>query len=791
MISKIPPLLSVIMILFFAESAHALKTIRGSIADARTNDALAAANIQIEGTFQGTISNEDGNFILQIDVLPATLLITYIGYQSQHIQIDEETPQNITIQLLPTVLEMDAIIVIAEDPAMAIMRKVIKRKQEWQKMLDTYSANAYSRLIFENDSGIVSIAESLSDTFWDREKGSREVIKSKRQTSNLSETQNMAVASFIPNFYDDDIDIIGFKVIGPTHPEALDYYNFKLVKERQFDDKKVFDIRVIPDSKLQPTFEGMVSVLDEDFALLNVELKPGPSIRFPVPIQELNLYYRQQFRNFANSFWLPVDYRVGGDIKIGFTGLQFPRIKYKRVTALSNYRINISLPDSLYQDEKILSVDSLSLQQDTLFATTKVLIPLTVEEETAYQSLDSTMTLKKAFKPTGILANVINITTGDSDDDTTDKKNIFSYLSPELWFNRVDALHAGMTFMVDISKNAEFSIGSAYKTGLKKWAFHTGFNFVFGSKKQWHGSVNYQVGTDTRYHSEIYSMTVAGLSPLLGGEDYFDYYWRRGISLEMGYHYSPLRTKFTIGVNSDKHRSLSKTSDYNILGSDFKQRENPGINEGTLRSLYLKMQYGPDYIPFGIVGQNRISLSIETSNSSIIPSDFSFTGYTFSAGWHIDTFLKRRLLPNALDIQLSAGYSSGDLPYQRYGIVDGSLEIFTPFAAIRSRRSQPYEGEKYFAFFWEHNFRTVPFEIINFNFIVEKGIGIIIFGAHGRSWVSAHGHSDLSPNPSDVDHFHHEFGISLNNIFSLIRIDTSYRLDNGIIYMGLSLARFF
>jgi hypothetical protein len=791
MIQKVLPLLSVIIIMFFAESALAVKTIRGSIGDARTNEALAAANIQIEGTFQGTISNEDGNFIIHLDTVPATLLITYIGYQSHRIPINEETPENITIQLQPTILEMDAIVVIAEDPAMAIMRKVIKYKQEWQKQLSTYSANAYSRLIFENDSGIVSIAESLSDTFWDREKGSREVIKSKRQTSNLSETQNMAVASFIPNFYDDDIDIIGFKVIGPTHPEALDYYEFKLLKERQFDDKKVFDIRVIPNSKLQPTFEGTVAVLDEDFALLNVELKPGPAIRFPIPIQELNLFYRQQFRNFANSYWLPVDYRVGGDIKIGFTGLQFPRIKYKRVTALSNYHINIPLPDSLYQEEKILSVDSLSLQQDTLFAAAKVLIPLTVAEENAYHSLDSTMTLKKAFKPTGILADMINITTGDAEDDTTDKKNVFSYLLPELWFNRVDALHAGMTFMIDISKNANFSIGSAYKTGLKKWSYHTGLDYFFGSKKQWQGSINYQVGTDTRYHSEIYSMTVAGLSPLLGGEDYFDYYWREGISLELGYHSSPLNTKFTIGLNSDKHRSVSKTSDYNILGSDFKQRENPGINEGTLRSLYLKMQYGSDYIPFGIIGQNRISVNIETSHSSVLPSDFSFTRYTLSAGWHIDTFLKRRLLPNALDIQLSAGYSSGDLPYQRYGIIDGSLEIFTPFAAIRSRRSQPYEGEKYFAFFWEHNFRTVPFEMINFDFIVDQGIGIIIFGAHGRSWISAHRLSDLSPQPSYIDHFHHELGISLNNVFSLIRIDTSYRLDNKVFYVGLSLARFF
>jgi hypothetical protein len=346
-------------------------------------------------------------------------LITFIGYESQKILIDESTPDQILVRMIPIILQMDPIIISAEDPAMAIMREVIRRKLEWRAKLDTYKAKAYSRLIFENDSGIVSIAESLSETFWDHEKGSREVIKSKRQTSNLSDAQNFAVASFIPNFYDDDIDIAGFTAIGPTHPEALDYYQFKLTNERRLDDKKVYDIEVIPDSKLQPMFHGMISVLDEEFAVLNVDLVPSESIRFPFLIQELNLHYRQQFNNYASNFWLPVDYRVEGDIKIGMTGLQFPKIKYKRITALSDYYINVPLPDSLYAEEKILSVDSLSIENDTLFTTTNISVPLTTEEQTAYESLDSTMTLKKAFKPSGFLANLIEVTTGDDFISTT------------------------------------------------------------------------------------------------------------------------------------------------------------------------------------------------------------------------------------------------------------------------------------------------------------------------------------------------------------------------------------
>ncbi len=780
------------LLIFNLLSLSAAQTLlKGHIKDAKTQEPLAAANIQIVGTFQGTISNEDGDFILLIGNPPASLSITYIGYESQKILIENNDDNEILIALEPIILEMDAIVVVAEDPALAIMREVIRRKLIWRKEIQTSSAHAYSRLVFENDSGIVSIAESLSETFWDSEKGSREVIKSKRQTSNLSEQQNMAVASFIPNFYDDDIELIGFSVIGPTHPDALDYYDFKLLKEKRRDNKTVFEIQVIPDSKLQPTFQGRLWVLDEDFALLNVELKPSKSIHFPIPIQELNLYYKQQFSNYARKFWLPVDYRVSGDIKIGILGLQFPRIKYKRITALSDYQVNIPLPDSLYEKEKILSVDSLSLSQDTLFTARKIQVPLTHAEETAYESLDSTMTLEKAFKPTGFLANVIEATAGDEEANANEGTGILSWLSPQLWYNRVDALHIGLTLKPDLSDLFKVSIGAGYNTGLKNWSFLAELHYRFGSKNQFHSTLKYETGTESRYPSETYTLFLASLPPTFARPDYFDYYWQDGFFVDFGYRFRAINSIFSIGLNSHKQKSLEKTTDFNIVGSGYEQRENPAINEGTMRSLLFKAEYGDDYIPFGIVGQNRVTFLIEYSAPSLLKSEYDFTKYSLNADLRVNTFLTRRLLPNALDIHLTMGYSTGKLPLQRYGIVDGSFEVFTPYAVLKSRRSRPYEGESYLGVFWEHNFRTVPFELINFDFLVEKGVGIIVYGGHGRSWISEQTLSELTFIPAYTTRMHNETGFSINNIFSLLRFDTTYRWETKGIYVGISMARFF
>jgi hypothetical protein len=137
------------------------------------------------------------------------------------------------------------------------------------------------------------------------------------------------------------------------------------------------------------------------------------------------------------------------------------------------------------------------------------------------------------------------------------------------------------------------------------------------------------------------------------------------------------------------------------------------------------------------------------------------------------------------------GTSTGNLPLQRFGIVDGSFDAISPYTTLRTRKQRPYEGEHYFGFFWEHNFRTVPFELINFNFLVDHGIGIILYGGHGRSWISDERLSLLSFTPAYSNQFHNEIGLSINNIFSFVRVDTSYRLENKLFYVGVSLARFF
>ena len=326
--------------------------VRGTVTDAATGHPLSAATVQLAGTWRGTIANDEGEYLLEVRGLPAVLKVSYIGYASRD-SVLAAAPGRVDFALTPVPFRFEPVVVTAEDPAEAIMREVIRRKQEWRPGLAGYRAEAYTRRVLENEKEIVLIGELASEIYWDRERGLREVVKSRRVTRNQGPDAGYvsALQGFL-NFYDDDIPFIGHELIGPTHPDALEQYRFRLAGRRYLDDKVVFDISVEPRNRLQSALAGSVSVLDGEFALLEAELAPSRgsvSSAVPLPvIEQMDVAWRQQFRRFAAGVWLPVDYRASMKVKVGVAGLRFPAARFNQVTRLGEYEVNVDMPDSLY-----------------------------------------------------------------------------------------------------------------------------------------------------------------------------------------------------------------------------------------------------------------------------------------------------------------------------------------------------------------------------------------------------------------------------------------------------------
>ena len=770
--------------------------VRGSVTDAATGQPLPAATVQLAGTYRGTIANDEGQYSLKVQQLPATLKVSYIGYVSQERELTAPA-ERIDFALTPVPFLLDPIVVTAETSAEGIMRQVIRRKQEWRPSLASYQAQAYARRVLENEEGIVSIGELASEIYWERERGLREVVKSRRVTQNL-DAQEAYISAFagFANFYDDDIPFIGHTLIGPTHPDALKHYRFDLIGQRYLDDKVVFDISVEPKNKLQAAFVGRVSVLDEDFALLEVELAPSratTSSAVPLPlIEHMDFAYQQQFRGFAGGVWLPVDYRASMAVKISTVGLHFPAIKYNVITRLSDCQVNVDMPDSLYVSEQVLRVDSLAVAQDSSFARLADKVPLSAREQAAYATIDSTMQFEKAFQPTGFLARLLVKEQAEETEERTEqaKERVESSrwgsvnLKPALRYDRVGGTHLGLDGSRGLVGGLEAGAAAGYNLGLKRWSYR---GQVAWQRTAGKVVLGYGKGPVPRIPSDSYFPLFNSGQFLLGLDDYFDYYWNERLRVRL--HLSlPSQIGLAVGFNHEEHSSLQETTAFSLLNRDRRPRPNPAIEEGRLRSVEAGLEWGGPYQPFGLTANRRVAVGVEHSSTGL-GSDFSFTRLRLVLDGHFKTFLKRRVTPNALDVRLVAGYSIGDVPVQRFGSLEASMGFFSPFGAFRTVRGHPYEGEHYAALYWEHNFKTTPFELLGLWDWAMRGAGLVVHGASGRTWIDPERRAKLGYSPRYEESFHHEVGVSLM-LYHLLRLDFTRRLDRPGWGVGVSLVRF-
>src|SRR5690625_8048166 len=105
-----------------------------------------------------------------------------MGYEPERVKVEAVDEQPVLTPLSPSVTRLEEVGVTDRNPALAIMEKVIERKQEQQARLDTYLAKAYTRQILRNDSSIVTISENSSNLLWSAGKCYRELQTARQQT---------------------------------------------------------------------------------------------------------------------------------------------------------------------------------------------------------------------------------------------------------------------------------------------------------------------------------------------------------------------------------------------------------------------------------------------------------------------------------------------------------------------------------------------------------------------------------------------------------------------------------
>ena len=817
--------------------------IRGHVRDAETGKAVRGATLQLEGATTGVIAGDDGRFVLQLQELPATVEVSHVGYRPQTLALADEPEDELEIRLEPAVHEMKGVVVEYEDPAVRIMREVIRRKRGWQPLVQSYTVQAYTRQTLFSDTFISGIRETVARIYWDREFGVREVVKAKRHTANVpASMRNFAATDYEVNLYEDEIEILGYQLIGPTNPEALQHYMFQLGKEEEREGKLGYFISVLPRDTSQPGFAGYVIVAGEDYAVVEAGLRIVPPIHpATLPTEHgMGFFFKQEFQRFEPGVWLPVSLRYEIDARFNTSrlgemlnrlrGVPTPRARLRGVSRKGEYRLDIEFPELFFRDEKRLQAGGRAGMRNQLLETYLENAPLSISEEAAYKRLarsreglkthgDSALfelhTKRLVVREVSphevdplaeelrvgdeVVTAVVQSATRGAIPEVSSTRLVPEFAS-ELWYNRVETGHLGLRARSRPYGRLALYAKGGYSTGLEKMFYGAGLRHAWGPGRNGFAGVSYQKGTRTRYDSDSYSLVFNSAPVLLSLEDYFDYYWSERLRAEAGYRFRKANTSMRVDLNQEDHRSLEKSTDFNLVcgfqpengqfyklfckGRDDPWRANPPVEEGRLRSAALRVNWGGAYRPFGLREQRRAELALEHS-ADWLGSDFSFTRYRLALDWHLHGGMWR--LPGAFDFRLLAGRATGDLPVQRFGTLDASIWIFKPFGTFRSLDHRPYEGEQHAALFWEWNLGAGLFAALGMGGVVRQGMGVVLHGGSGRTWMSGERNAGLDYDPQYARGFHHEVGFSL--VLPPLRLDVTRRLDRDGWGIGFGVAR--
>jgi TonB-linked SusC/RagA family outer membrane protein len=97
LVLKIPQYFPVVVLLLLLSGAALAQTVSGRITSAEDGSTLPGVNILVKGTTNGTITNFDGTYKLNVPATDVVLVFSYVGYNTQEITLSGRTSLDVVL----------------------------------------------------------------------------------------------------------------------------------------------------------------------------------------------------------------------------------------------------------------------------------------------------------------------------------------------------------------------------------------------------------------------------------------------------------------------------------------------------------------------------------------------------------------------------------------------------------------------------------------------------------------------------------------------------------------------
>ncbi|MAT55102.1 MAG: hypothetical protein CMN32_11525 [Saprospirales bacterium] len=437
-LTKLKTFLSLLFLIVAAVSVSAQKmtVVKGTVIDAETKEPLPLVNIAFVNTSIGTTSDFDGSFVLESKWATDSIIISYVGYQSQKLPITKFERQVVNVALVPFALSLQTVEIKAKrkgykrkgNPAVEIMKKVIANKDKNRlEALDFYEFDKYEKIQFDlnnfdpeklkkrrtmkkfqfifdyvdtsdlNGKPFLPffIQETAAKVYYRKEPESKKEYRQGVKVTGIQDyidledfTTMMDVLYQNVNIYDDNIRLLDLPFMSPLNPLANTYYRFYLVDTTAaVNGIPCNKISFMPVNNQNIAFKGDLFITkDSTYALIKADLGITRQINVNF-VHDLNLL--QEFERKDGVMVMTKD-----QLKIDF-GLfkKGTGIYGTRTVSYKNYIFNTPREEKLYAGTENVIAAKDAYEKDDEFWQQARHDTLSHQEEGIYEMID---TLQKA-----------------------------------------------------------------------------------------------------------------------------------------------------------------------------------------------------------------------------------------------------------------------------------------------------------------------------------------------------------------------------------------------------------
>jgi hypothetical protein len=773
----------IILYLIIYVSANSQVYIKGIIVEKETRLPIAFASVvyQKQSVQGGVISDIYGKFAI-VDQGIKSITVTCVGYKQNKILITRDINlDNLIIELKTDTLSINEVIITpANNPAIIIMRKVLRNKEinNFEKY-KKYRFQCYLKAVYDlklsvnaNKTDSVSlektkvinkqavfISEMVVTCSRINNKTDNKIIATQTSGFQNSMIAQMMFSTFQNSisFYNNNISLFAVPItndktideyLSPLSDDCLKSYNFNLEESYQDLNDTVFVIEFHPKkNKNFNSLKGRLYISSNGYAIKNIVTEP-----FEKGL--IDFKFRQDYE-FINNKWFPSKLNE----EIGFVSVKLSR----KIKAYPVYRItskidNVDFDPEISRDsinyEKVY-LDKTSIRNSNSILKMTRSDSLTIEELNTYQHLDSLgKKLRFDFLAElypNLIAGKIPLKFLDIDMNKVYNYNQYEGIRFGIGINTNEKLSDFVSFggfagygfkdhtwkyggnvVFDISKPKEVRLKLSYQNNLKEPGLDMHDDYTLFSTSQYlRRYIAYRMDNFIEEKAEFSFrlFRFAKLSVALSIKDIvptYEYYYRD--SLFTRYH----ADEFQISARYAWGEELASLGDQRIVN----YQGNPIINIFYKRGVNLFNRKSYIY--------NRIeaTLDIIAYKGRIGQSNIRF------AGGLVD-----KSVPYSLLFTSEEGSRNSRIPL----IINNTFQTMGLYEFL---------SDKYLNIFYSHNFGSLLFELAKFKpqFVVVQNTG----------WGALKNPSYQGIDFKVKDNVYIESGLIINNLFRIKLINMYY-----------------